>query len=115
MANNFATKPKTKLTAHQMDVLRIVIKGNEQWKTTDAEFHADLDQVLERCKRQTTKSSIQFTVRALIMAGLIEKLPQQERRGRMRAIFKATTLGTGVGADRPALPAYIEQEGLFEV
>jgi Fe2+ or Zn2+ uptake regulation protein len=112
MSKNFATKTKTKLTAHQLDVLRIIIAGNPD--TAPDELHADLDQVLERVKRETTKSSIQFTVRALVVNQMIEKLPQVQRRGRLRVCFKATALGLAIGGDRtaPTTPAYLEPEGM---
>jgi predicted transcriptional regulator len=82
---------------HQMNVLGVIVTGNEG---APEDQHADLDQVLERISRETTKSSLQFTIRALIANGMIEKLPQVHRRGRMRAVFRATDLGKMVGGVR---------------
>lgn len=106
MANNFATKPKGKLTDHQIDLLRIIVKGNPATDVPEDAF-ADLDQVLERAMRKTTKSSLQFTIRALVINGMIEKLPPQQRRGRMRVLYKPTPYGSGIGADRPVLPGFV--------
>lgn len=112
---HYATKPKSKLTVHQIDVLRIVIKGNAG-ATSQEEGLADLDQVLERVARKTTKSSLQFTIRALVINGMIAKLPQQQRRGRMRVVYQATASGLAIGADRaPAGPSFVVPLGSEDI
>lgn len=96
---HFATKPKTLLTTHQMNVLRIVIAGNDSPDPNLA--LADLDEILERIDRKTNKPSLQFTIRSLQVNGMITKEPQQRRRGRLRAVFKATVLGLHIAGAAP--------------
>lgn len=101
-------KPRLVFTGHQYEVLRIVIAGN---LVSDPTLQlTDLDEILERTTRKTTKQSMQFTVRALIQAGMIEKAGQVTRRGRFRVTFTATDLGKQIGEDKPAAPAFIEPE-----
>jgi hypothetical protein len=111
---HFATKPKTKLTPHQYEVLRIIIKGNESddpWG-----YNADLDQILERVSKETTKQAMQFTIRSLIHNGMIVKIPRVLRRGRMRVLYAPTDLGKGVAGTRDEKPAFLESDesSLFE-
>jgi hypothetical protein len=102
-----ASKPKTKLTAHQMEVLRIIIKGNDSPSPELA--LADLDEVLDRVSRDTSKQSMQFTIRSLVHNGMIVKCDRARRRGRLRVTYKATELGKAVGADRPPVaPSFVE-------
>lgn len=57
----------------------------------------DLDQLLEALRAEyhweTTKPSLQFSLRRLIEGGLVTKLNRQIRRGRLRAILTITPLG----------------------
>lgn len=72
------------LTEKQMAILQVVSEKNKDGSATD------LDQILERLNYQTTKASIQFSIRALILHGLIAKADEWEkRRGRMRVIIRA--------------------------
>lgn len=75
------------LTTKQMQILSVAIKGNE-----DGSF-VDLDELLERLPYETTKQSLQFSIRALIAKKLLMKHPCETRRGRHRVILSATDLG----------------------
>lgn len=101
-------KPRMVFTGHQYEVLRIVIAGNS---VPDSTLQlADLDEILERTTRTTSKQSMQFTIRALVQAGMIEKAGRVTRRGRLRVTFNATDLGKQIGDDRAAAPPFIEPE-----
>jgi DNA-binding MarR family transcriptional regulator len=75
------------LTPKQLEVLRIIAKGNHDGSV------ADLDEIIERCEYKPTKQAIQFTIRALVKHELIEKLGSEKRRGRLRVLIGATVLG----------------------
>lgn len=75
------------LTTKQIELLRVIAAGNDDGSP------ADLDQILERVSYKPTKQSIQFSIRALIGHGLIEKLGTDKRRGRQRVLIGATPLG----------------------
>lgn len=75
------------LTQKQVEVLRVIAAGN-----TDG-TDADLDEILERVSYKPTKQAIQFSIRALIEHGLIEKTGAEKRRGRKRVLITATALG----------------------
>ena len=81
------------LTTKQVIFMTVVCSGS---KVTGEEWN-DLDQILERLSVEhdwtTSKDSIQFTIRALLKHGMIEKGEREKRRGRLRAIIKPTTLG----------------------
>ncbi len=89
-----AASPKTKLTTHQLDVLAVIVAGNP-FPDPDQAL-VDLDEVLERCSRITTKPAMQFTIRSLGVNGMIEKMGQQQRRGRKRVVYKPTAMGLAV-------------------
>lgn len=75
------------LTTKQLQIMSVVLKGNE-----DGSF-VDLDEILDRLPYETTKQSIQFSIRALIRKGLLMKHPREKRRGRCRVILSSTELG----------------------
>lgn len=75
------------LTQKQTEILSIVAKGNADGTL------ADLDEVIARASYKPTKQAIQFTIRALVEHGLIEKRGQEKRRNRMRVVFGVTDLG----------------------
>lgn len=52
-----------------------------------------LDDVLLRLPYETTKQSFQFTLRALIQRGLVEKLPRQNIGGKSRRMLQITPIG----------------------
>ena len=75
------------LTEKQLEVIRVIAEAN-----TDG-TPADLDEILERVSYKPTKQAIQFSIRALIEHGLIEKVGSENRRGRRRTLIAATLLG----------------------
>lgn len=76
-----------RLTPKQIDMLVLIAKGNEDGSPID------LDQLMERAAHRPTKASLQFSVRAMIANGLIEKIGTEKRRDRRRVLFQATPLG----------------------
>lgn len=109
MRTKLATKPRVLMTTHQFEVLRAIITGNV---TDDPTLRLlDLDELLDRVTRATSKQSMQFTIRALIHNGMIIKAGQVRRRGRSRVTYEATTLGRHLGEDKPATPAFLEDPG----
>jgi DNA-binding PadR family transcriptional regulator len=62
--------------------------------------HLDLDQLLARLRDEfrweTSKPSIQFSIRNLVQEGVIEKLTREKRRNRQRAVLALTDLGMRV-------------------
>jgi len=88
------------LTAKQIELLRVIAAGNGPGEP------CDLDEILERVRYETTKASLQFSIRALIQRGLIEKKDVEKRRGRQRRPIAITTLGLGyVGGPKTTAPA----------
>lgn len=75
------------VTEKQMQIMNVIVKANE-----DGSF-VDMDQLLERIPYETTKDSMQFSLRALISHKLITKGERESRRGRSRVIIKPTELG----------------------
>lgn len=73
------------ITVKQISILRVIAAGNEDGSLTD------LDQLLDRISYETTKASIQFSIRSLIKNGLIEK-QFDRRRGRMHVSYRPTEL-----------------------
>lgn len=72
----------------------------KQWKIMDVIIQAnrdgswvDLDQLLERLDYKPSKQSMQFSIRALIGRGLIEKRPAELRRGAKRRVYAPTAQG----------------------
>ncbi len=78
---------KMHLTTKQIELLRVISAGNEDGSATD------LDEILGRVRYETTKQSLQFSIRALIAHGLIEKKGVEKRRGRQRQVIAVTELG----------------------
>lgn len=92
-----------RLTIKQLEILSIVLGGNpDPHRPGDA--LVDMDQLLERLSYEPTKQSLQFSIRALVKRGLIDKGPEVSRRGRRRITFSLTQKG------REMLPASSEQE-----
>lgn len=88
------------LTGKQQEVLLVIASGNPDGSP------ADLDQVIERVSYKPTKAAIQFTIRALVGHGLIQKVGSEVRRDRMRVLLAATTLGQHYAkALKPSLAA----------
>lgn len=76
---------KTNLSEKQLELMRVIIAGNGE------SAPADLDEITERVSYAPTKQAIQFSIRALLKHGLIEKLGTEKRRGRMRQVIQATS------------------------
>lgn len=97
------------LTNKQLEMIAICAKPNEDGSVTD------LDQILQRVSWKPTKNAIHFSIRALIARGLIEKLPREKRRGRVRTIIGATDLGKHfIGAGTASIVSSIEDDNLSE-
>lgn len=93
------------LTVKQIELLHVIAAANP-----DASA-CDLDQIIERINYETTKASIQFSIRALIKHGLIEKVGSEKRRGRRHVLIGITTVGAGyVSAPKSKGPAYVVNE-----
>jgi predicted transcriptional regulator len=78
------------LTSKQAGIIAVMFKLNE-----DGSF-LDIDQLLDRLPYETTKQSLQFSLRALVKHGLAEKKGGEVRRGRRRVIWGPTALGLKV-------------------
>jgi hypothetical protein len=90
------------LTSKQIELLTVIAIGN------GPSDPCDLDQILDRLKYETTKQSLQFSIRALIARGLILKLGPQKRRGRQRQVIEATALGREtIGISAIPKPHYV--------
>lgn len=93
------------LTGKQQEVLCIAAKRNPDGSPTD------LDEIIERASYKPTKPAIQFTIRALIQHGLMEKAGKEVRRDRMRVLLQATALGQHyANAYRPSLAAALIED-----
>lgn len=108
MTAPLATKPRALLTSHQRNVLEIVCAGNKSDDPTLALI--DLDELLAVCAHRTTKNAMQFTIRALVHNGMMQKMERVARRGRMRAVYQATEVGKDLVKERNAVtvPTFVE-------
>lgn len=93
------------LTTKQQAVLCVAAKRNADGSPTD------LDEIIARVSYKPTKAAIQFTIRALVAHGLIEKCGQEVRRDRMRVLIQATVLGQHyANAYKPSVAAAILED-----
>jgi hypothetical protein len=76
------------LTGKQISIMKVVTDGNENGSDVD------MDQVLSRVDYKTTKESMQFSIRALRLRGLLQKSGTENRRNRRRVLFAPTIRGT---------------------
>jgi predicted transcriptional regulator len=104
---HFSSKPKTKLTVHQLDILSQVIKGNADGSMVD------IYQLLDRVTRKVVLQSMQTTLRALIIYGMVEKAPREVRSGRSLMVYRATPLGTMIAGGGAPTYAFVggDEEG----
>ncbi len=72
------------LTTKQTKILDTIIRGNPDGSWLD------MDQTLAALPYETTKPAFQFSVRALVDRGLIEKKPVEFRRGQNRVVYAPT-------------------------
>lgn len=97
------------ITQYQLEILKTVQKVEKETKDL-----IDFDQLLSRLSWAPSKASTQFTIRAVISKGLLEKSGIQTRRGRNRVCYKLTENGKAVLDPRPK---YVEKdsiEGILE-
>lgn len=79
------------VTPYQFELLT-KLSGME---TASGRF-TDLDQLLEQLSWTPSKESVQFTIRAIVKKGFIEKMPVETRRGRNRVLYSMTRAGKSV-------------------
>lgn len=82
------------LTVKQRDLMTVIFTGNADGSKLD------IDQILENISYDTTKQSLQFSLRALSKKGCIQKMPKEIRRGRGRVVYALTTHGEGFFVSR---------------
>lgn len=82
------------LTSKQIEILTVIAAG------VAAGEAPDLSQIVERVRYMTTKESMQFSIRALIKHGLVEKLAIEKRRGRAHRPIGITPAGQGYAGKR---------------
>ena len=75
------------LTDKQYKILTVICHGNKELDGTWSPV--DMDELLERVAYETTKQSMQFSIRALISRKLIEK-GTEKRRGASRVTYIPT-------------------------
>jgi len=93
-----------KLSQKQLHLLMAVGAGNPDGSLLD------MDQLLEVLAYRTTKQSIQFSIRALIAKGLMEKRGRVCRRGRVRVTFGLTGEGRMYVTPAGAPPSKVEDD-----
>lgn len=71
----------------QIQVMKVILKGNRARDGTWSPV--DLEELLERIPYETTKASMQFTIRYLIAKGYITK-GHEKRRSYSRTIYIQT-------------------------
>lgn len=77
----------SRLTRKQRQVLDTLARGNPGGEDLD------MDQLLELIPYETSKQSMQFTVRYLARRGMLVKKEPELRRGRRRVVFALTREG----------------------
>ncbi|BBI61688.1 hypothetical protein [Vreelandella sulfidaeris] len=77
-----------RLTAKQTQIIT-TIHAHQQAKEEDIDF----DQLLAELPYETSKESMQFSIRALIKKGMVSKGNSVTRRGRSRRTFSITVFG----------------------
>lgn len=98
------------LTLKQIELLNTIGRRN-----TDGGA-VDLDQLIERLTYKPTKQSVQFSIRALIAHGLIQKDAPEKRRGRTRTLISLTEQGrVMIGKPKVSLVETISDELLDEL
>ena len=75
-----------RITAKQRALMDVIIAGVDGKP-------CDIDQMLENLNYKTTKESLQFSLRALVAKGVIERLPNETRRAKSRAVYAPTESG----------------------
>ncbi|MGZ8172596.1 MAG: hypothetical protein ACXWT0_01710 [Methylobacter sp.] len=83
-----------RITNKQIALLAAIRKGGDNGEFTD------LDQILANLDYDTTKQSLQFSLRALIKRGWAIKHEQETRRKQSRRVISLTALGYDIAAAR---------------
>lgn len=96
------------LTNKQYKILTVLCHGNGK-DDNGVLIPCDLDQLLERVAYDTTKASMQFSIRALIKRGMIKK-DTEARRGAKRVIYIPTRVAMQVMGYRD--PSWIQDEAV---
>lgn len=78
------------MTPKQIEIMRCILRGN-----AEGDF-LDLDELVEALPYVTTKQSLQFSIRALVKHGLVEKKEGEIRRQRRRRVLAPTILAYSV-------------------
>lgn len=73
------------ITRHQIEALGLIAGSRDP---------IDLDQLLPKLSWEPSKEAAQFTIRALVTKGMVEKLPLKLRRGRLRVSYQMTPKGS---------------------
>lgn len=98
------------LTLKQIELLNTIGRRNPDGGAVD------LDQLIERLTYKPTKQSVQFSIRALIAHGLIQKDAPEKRRGRTRTLISLTEQGrVMIGKPKVSLVETISDELLDEL
>lgn len=100
---------KRKLSRKQLWIIQAVAQGNRLVDETTGIVSKiswlDMDQLLEALPYETTKESLQFSLRHLIKRGYLVNGEPETRRGRNRRILVPTTLALSLCEEREAIPA----------
>ena len=91
------------ITVKQISILRVVAAGNPDGS------RVDLDELLDRISYETTKASIQFSIRSLIKGGMIVK-EMDRRRGRQHVTYVPTELAGRILGKQPSRSAMVVDE-----
>lgn len=76
------------LSIKQKAILKVIKVGNHDGTPVD------MDQLLQRLPYETSKASMQFSIRALIGRGLLAKAEERKlRAGRLRVCYLLTPVG----------------------
>lgn len=98
------------LTLKQIELLNTIGRRNPDGGAVD------LDQLIERLTYKPTKQSVQFSIRALIAHGLIQKDTPEKRRGRTRTLISLTAQGLiMIGKPKASFVETISDELLDEL
>lgn len=87
------------ITHHQIEALRLIAAADDP---------IDLDQLLPKLSWAPSKEAAQFTIRALVTKGMVEKLPLKLRRGRLRVSYQMTPKGSLVFDPRGPVASNLE-------
>lgn len=83
-----------RMTTKQIQLLTCLANKNPDGSNLDLDQL--LDQLADNHNWETTKASLQFSIRTLINEGVVKKEAREKRRGRLRAVLSITPLGLSV-------------------